>query len=638
MIKSFEEFHGQSAVAPMAPTATSAAKINEETKEKIKVGQETPKEGEAARWGVVLKGTGAGAENGINYKGIIDQLVQSVEFKAWWNETDPARKISNFTLLALVDAAHKDAGLLRKESTKADVVFMVYLKGTQAAYDVHSATPIVDGVQVGDSPVKLTAWKMEDLPKLKLYSRDYNDSWNRHTKGTPIIEFGLNLDIVNNLGTDQSKYTPYSIYHNLIGYYKGQSNGTSGNAGKSVTPTPVAQTTGTAGLVGTPAGTSGNQPTHSMTIAYQGKKMTIPPVYDRAIAELQSRMSQANPLAAAELKKVGGVDGKYAHHTAMAIGIILGTNQEVTEITPDIATQLEDKLKNIKSSAPTAGTTGPSTHSAPISPKQLVTPKKTIFKIIAESKVIDVIGNYGSYARMLELNRYTNLNESLIVEAGTAADAVAQVLSGQKGGQYVKQYNQLVDQIAAVIDAGQNSGTAIITHDDKSPMVNIPFTIDATKNVSLNKAAATVPAATATTTPTDQAPAAGQDAAVPTTQADILLDQLSQKIVEKFSDASFWKPWKNTFNDDEDGAWTNGFVSWFTQYIAPQLNQLKAAAPNPDANEQARVLRNISILEQMIQTGGELNKKFLGGTGNDDFSWTLYLSTGTKSYTVDTDF
>ena len=418
MIKSFEQFHNQSATAPAPPTS----EINEETKEKVKVGQETPREGEVARWGVVLKGSGAEAESGINYKGVIEQLAQSEEFKAWWNATDPARKVSNFTLLALIDASHKDAGFLRKERTGADVAFMVYLKGTQAAYDVHSAVPVVDGVQVGDSPVKLTAWKMEDLPKLKLYSRDYNDSWNRHTKGTPIIEFGLNLDHVNNLGTDQSKYSPYAIYHNLIGYYKSSTNGTVGTAGTAghAAQQVVAPVQPTAVVTGT-AGTSGSQPTHSMTIPYQGLKMEIPTRYNRAIADLQSRMSKFSQQASAALRlnNGNGIDGKYGHHTAMAIGIVIGTNQEVTEITPDVANQLEAKLNGIVATSTTApiatGTSGTAGQAKPIATNPIgytsavATAQPTTGVNPTPAKIMENIGNY---ARFLEIKKYQNVNES----------------------------------------------------------------------------------------------------------------------------------------------------------------------------------------------------------------------------------
>ena len=122
------------------------------------------------------------------------------------------------------------------------------------------------------------------------------------------------------------------------------------------------------------------------------------------------------------------------------------------------------------------------------------------------------------------------------------------------------------------------------------------------------------------------------------TKADELLTKMSEMIVAKFGDASFWKPFKGTFNDDEDAA-SIAFTKWYgakieDAYYNPALNR-KNQLPASKAKD--------NLAKNFSDSGGfhldTLIKKLYGSTSNDTYSWTIYKSNGTtKSYSVDTDF
>ena len=122
------------------------------------------------------------------------------------------------------------------------------------------------------------------------------------------------------------------------------------------------------------------------------------------------------------------------------------------------------------------------------------------------------------------------------------------------------------------------------------------------------------------------------------TKADELLTKMSEMIVLKFSDTSFWKPFKGRINDDEDAA-SIAFTKWYGAKIEDAYYNTALNRKNqlPASKAKDNLAKNFS------DSGGfhldTLIKKLYGSTGNDTYKWTIYKSDGTtKSYSVDTDF
>jgi hypothetical protein len=122
-------------------------------------------------------------------------------------------------------------------------------------------------------------------------------------------------------------------------------------------------------------------------------------------------------------------------------------------------------------------------------------------------------------------------------------------------------------------------------------------------------------------------------------KADELLAKMSEMIVAKFNDNSFWKPFKGTFNDSEQEA-VIAFTKWYgakleDAYYNPALNRAKQL---PTSKAKENLLKNFSDTSDRFQFD-RLIKKLYGGTSNDTYKWTIYKSNGTtKTYSVDTDF
>lgn len=122
-------------------------------------------------------------------------------------------------------------------------------------------------------------------------------------------------------------------------------------------------------------------------------------------------------------------------------------------------------------------------------------------------------------------------------------------------------------------------------------------------------------------------------------KADELLAKMSEMIVLKFSDTSFWKPFKGAINDSEQKA-VIAFTKWYgakleDAYYNPALNRAKQL---PTSKAKENLMKNFSDTSDRFQFD-RLIKKLYGGTGNDTYKWTIYKSNGTsKTYSVDTDF
>lgn len=122
------------------------------------------------------------------------------------------------------------------------------------------------------------------------------------------------------------------------------------------------------------------------------------------------------------------------------------------------------------------------------------------------------------------------------------------------------------------------------------------------------------------------------------TKANELLIKMSEMIVTKFGEASFWKPFKGSLNDDEDAA-VAAFSKWYGKsiedaYYNPAINRIKQL---PNSNAKTNLLKNTT--ERNRFQFDKLINKLYGSSGTDNYKWTIYKSDGTtKDYNVDTDF
>lgn len=88
---------------------------------------------------------------------------------------------------------------------------------------------------------------------------------------------------------------------------------------------------------------------------------------------------------------------------------------------------------------------------------------------------MNIISNY---ARNLELNKYSTINESSIFEADSdSAKALDQVKSGKAGGTYANQWSQVEKAVVSAYEAGQTTGTLMVKHDNGTDMVNVSWKI-----------------------------------------------------------------------------------------------------------------------------------------------------------------
>lgn len=121
---------------------------------------------------------------------------------------------------------------------------------------------------------------------------------------------------------------------------------------------------------------------------------------------------------------------------------------------------------------------------------------------------------------------------------------------------------------------------------------------------------------------------------------DSQFTSISQKVENLFSDEGFWQQWKSGWGDDESGA-VQGFKDWWDLDITPTVRKVKAMVDKvSDSTMKAKYQKNLDVLNAMRNSNKDdsLIDCLSGGNDTDDFSWTMYLSTGTKSYSVDTDF
>jgi len=127
-------------------------------------------------------------------------------------------------------------------------------------------------------------------------------------------------------------------------------------------------------------------------------------------------------------------------------------------------------------------------------------------------------------------------------------------------------------------------------------------------------------------------------------KADELLTKMSEMIVAKFKEVSFWKPFKGA-NDDE-GLAQAAFGKWYgtkieDAYYNPAIKRIKSLS---NSKAKKALMLNIDAPTTMNMTDvrfsyDKLIKKLSGGTQDDTYRWSIFKSDGTsKAYSVDTDF
>lgn len=238
---------------------------------------------------------------------------------------------------------------------------------------------------------------------------------------------------------------------------------------------------------------------------------------------------------------------------------------------------------------------------------------------------MDFIKNYGLF---LESKAYKQVNESAIDEAASpdmqTADGLKKVMSGEKGGAYTNQWNQLVDHMTAN-KKKDGTYTVLINHDNKKPMINIDYTVKGQK-IDWNsvKLSAT----------------SGSSAVVAADAAS--LEQKAQDISAKFvalfvDDSEFFAEFKSTWNDDDTAA-ANAFETWYNTFIAKEVASILAKADTlTDDISKAVSKANAAAIEKAKKT---IIAKMKGNWDtNNDVTWKIGKTDGTfKSYTVHTDF
>ena len=103
---------------------------------------------------------------------------------------------------------------------------------------------------------------------------------------------------------------------------------------------------------------------------------------------------------------------------------------------------------------------------------------------------------------------------------------------------------------------------------------------------------------------------------------DTAATQICQMIQDKFSETSFWAPFKSWYNDNEGDAGI-AYNNWYVTTIVPLINALRPGDPN------------IATIDTAQKT---IVQKLQGGTANDSYTWQIETMNGPMQYIVDTDF
>jgi hypothetical protein len=308
IVKTFEDFKNN--VSQVSEKAISGGSVT----------KETAKDGELARFTVVLKATSdnAAAISDANpAQSALELLVNNQEFKSWYSESTTYSISGNtFTTpnaasIAFIETGkHRQAGFLKREKATETFVFKKiglpsssYRDKSELSYDVKKFP--AQAKATSSSGATIYAWNVEQEKDMTL---------------SPAKQMTVPLD---SLTVDLAMKTETP----------------SQPASKSSTSTDTGSA-GTAGTAAAPVATNTSQ-----APSYLGLKLTQ--TFDKKVQDLQKTIIAKGGPAADAIVAKGGAIGKYGSGTASAIGIIVGTNKAENEITADIDAKLKTALAGV---------------------------------------------------------------------------------------------------------------------------------------------------------------------------------------------------------------------------------------------------------------------------------------------------
>lgn len=240
--------------------------------------------------------------------------------------------------------------------------------------------------------------------------------------------------------------------------------------------------------------------------------------------------------------------------------------------------------------------------------------------------------NISNYALILEKKAHGYLQISEAADMQTA-DGLAKLMSGQSGGSYTNQWNQLIS------DYESKKGVAgtykvMITHDNKKEMVYVEYTIGADGTPVKGSIKLAVEAASGAPGSANVGDAAAVEAKMIKFSEDI------QKCFAKNSEdeigGDMFADYLSDWNDDDSGA-VDYFKSWADRQIYSTLWKIKAEVEKFTDEYQKNIsLENIGNVHKAIYT--ILGKMKGSGDASDTVAWKIAKIDGTfQKYSADTD-
>jgi hypothetical protein len=240
--------------------------------------------------------------------------------------------------------------------------------------------------------------------------------------------------------------------------------------------------------------------------------------------------------------------------------------------------------------------------------------------------------NISNYALMLEKKAYGYLQINEAADMQTA-DGLAKLMSGQNGGAYQNQWDQLVSDYESKKGA---AGTykVMIKHDNTKDMIFVEYTIGADKK----------PVKGSIKLATDAAAGAPSSAIVSDAAAvEAKMIKFSEDIQKCFATngagetgGDMFADYLGDWNDDDTGA-AAYFKSWADRQIYSTLWKIKAEVEKFTDEYQKNIsLENINNVHKAI---GAIHGKMIGSwDASDTVAWKIAKTDGTfKPYKVDTD-
>lgn len=240
--------------------------------------------------------------------------------------------------------------------------------------------------------------------------------------------------------------------------------------------------------------------------------------------------------------------------------------------------------------------------------------------------------NISNYALMLEkkAHGYLQINEAADMQT---ADGLAKLMSGQSGGSYSNQWNQLIS------DYESKKGVAgtykvMITHDNKKEMVYVEYTIGADKKPVKGSIKLAAEAASGAPGSANVGDAAAVEAKMIKFSEDVQKCFAKNGAGETGGDmfAEFLGDW----NDDDTGA-AEYFKTWADRQIYSTLWKIKDEVEKFTDEYQKNIsLENINNVHKAIST---IHGKMTGyGDSSDTVAWKIAKLDGTfQKYSADTD-